>query len=236
MNRKTPQSTAGGKTLLELMVVIGLLSILSLLAFEAFWMFARMSKRGDVKAELQQKGREALKEIVEELQQSGFLENGDPANPLDNYPYIFTDGNAQVPYSSFAHTPAQHQAESGSSADGPTREIVFRLPKDKNNDGIIYDDKTGRIEWGNEDIAYVLVTGNDGVNRLERRVHSAGAQVGYRVIAEDVERVTFDSIYTDSAIQYNQIVVTLFLMRKTDDGFVTVALATSVDLRNSDRE
>jgi Tfp pilus assembly protein PilE len=236
MNRKTFESTTGGKTLLELMVVIGLLSILSLLAFEAFWMFARMSKRGDVKAELQQKGREALKKIVEELQQSGFVENGTAGNPLDDYPYIFTDGNALAPYSSFAHTPAQHQAESGSSADGPTREIVFRLPEDKNNDGMIYDDKTGRIEWGNEEFAYVLVTGKDGVNRLERRIHSSGAQVGRRVLAEDVERVIFDSIYTDSSVQYNQIVVTLFLRRKTEDGAVTVALATSVDLRNSDRE
>jgi hypothetical protein len=104
-----------------------------------------------------------------------------------DYPYLFEDGDAQVPFADHAHEPAAKEAEVGDDDFGPNREIVLCRPADADTDGVPDVDVDGDLVWSAYEVSYVLVT-EDGVNRLQRRI-DAGEP---RTVASHVERVTFD--------------------------------------------
>jgi hypothetical protein len=137
----------------------------------------------EVRAEAQQLGATTLSSILADLRVSGL------AAP---YPYLFEDGDADAPFDDHDHAPAQELAAAGDDDFGPNREIVFLRPADDDSDGVPDFEPDGALAWGADEISYVLTTGADGINVLERRING---QPG-RVVARFVERVTFDDINT----------------------------------------
>ncbi len=59
-------------------------------------------------------------------------------------------------------------------------------------------DSTNGVVWDHDEISFVLTTGPDGINRLERRVN--GDADSAKVLARDVERVEID---TDATSQWS---------------------------------
>lgn len=215
-----------GYTLLETLGVVTLLSFVTVALFSLFGSANSLFRAGDVKADIEEQGRIALMNIAEEMKETGYYTAQASGK---SYPYIFADGAPVAPFLAYAHTPALHQAESGTAAFGPTREIVFRMAQDLDGDGYKTSSATGKIEWGPDEIAYVLVTAADGVNQIERRVNNASP----KVVARFVERLCFDNMSTDASVPYGQIRVTLHLRKMTSNGRIVKAVySTLVKMRN----
>ena len=215
-----------GHTLLEMMCVVAILGGVIVALMTLFGTANSLFRSGDVKADIEERGRIALMSIADEIKQAGYFT--DPDNGR-SYPYIFDEGAPESPFYAYYHTPAQHDAEPDTAAYGPTREIVFRMADDLDGDGYLTASDTGAIEWGPDEIAYVLVTSPDGVNQIERRVNNGSPQV----VARNVERLCFDDIDTDPAVPYGQIRVTLHMRRTTSDGrVVKTSYSTLVKMRN----
>lgn len=215
-----------GTTLLEMTMVVLIIGCLTLGLCKLFAAANSLFRAGDVKADIEEHGRIAMMNIANDLRQTGYF-----TDPVTNksYPYIFTNGAAQAPFSLHAHTPAQHQAEPGSIAYGPTREIVFRITADLDGDGVRTSSATGQIEWGPDEISYVLVTAPDGVNQLERRSNGGSPAI----VARYVERICFDDSSTDSSVPYGQVRLILHMRKTTTDGRVVKAnYSTLVKMRN----
>jgi prepilin-type N-terminal cleavage/methylation domain-containing protein len=223
-----PAETGGerGTTLLEMMIVVAIIGCLAVGLFKLFASANSLFRAGDAKADIEEQGRVAAMSIANELRQSGYYT--DPVT-LKSYPYIFADGAAQSPFSAHSHTPAQHHAEAGTSAYGPSHEIVFRITADLDGDGVRTASATGDIEWNASEISYVLVTAADGVNQVERRVNGGSP----KIVARYVERMCFDDNATDSSVSYGQIRLTLYMRKTTTDGRVVKAsYSTIVKMRN----
>jgi prepilin-type N-terminal cleavage/methylation domain-containing protein len=215
-----------GFTLLEMMMVVIMISCLTLGLFKLFAAANTLFRSGDVKADIEEHGRMAMMSIANDLRQTGYFT--DPVSGK-SYPYIFTDGNAQSPFSSQWHAAAHHSAEAGSPAHGPTREIVFRMTADLDGNGVRTSAATGQIEWGPAEISYVLVTASDGVNELQRRVNGGSPTI----VARYVERVCFDDSATDSNVPYGQVRLTLHMRKTTTDGRVVKTIySTLIKMRN----
>jgi len=83
---------------------------------------------------------------------------------------------------------AVHTALPGESDFGPNHEIVFLQPLDADASGVPDIDVDGRLVWDSIEYSYVVVTGADGVNVLQRRSNGAAP----KTIAKNVERIAFD--------------------------------------------
>jgi len=222
----TQKRAEKGHSLLETMCVVGILALVTLALLTLFSTSNSLFRAGNVSADVEEQGRIALMNIADEIKEAGFFTDPDSG---ESYPYIFPEGQPESPFWEYYHTPAQHQAEPGTPAYGPTREIVFRMAEDLDGDGYKTASDTGEIEWGPDEIAYVLVTGPDGVNQVERRVNNGPGQI----IARYVERLCFDDINTDATVPYGQIKVTLHMRKTTSDGRVVKAsYSTLVRMRN----
>ncbi len=206
---------------------------------------ARLYAHGVTQADLQVQAIKAMGQMVKELRNAGFIviDESQP-NPYYNgnmYPYVVvTEGYASAAgeyWWKHDHYPAQHQAEPGDPAYGPTREVIFKTPwntdgswADYDMDGFPLDASTGAIEWSSEEISYVLVTDPTGTNVLQRRVNGATP----RVLARHVERVTFDTQYSDPTVNAHQIVISLYLTQTTKHGrTLSASIVSSVNMRNA---
>jgi len=174
-----------GFGLVELLIGVAILALfLGSLALSSSNML-RMGVASDVRSHVQETAATTLTTILDDLRVSGVTAP---------YPYLFVDGNAAAPFDAHAHAPAAEHAEAGDDDFGPNREIVFLHPADQDRDDVPDFDGAGDLVWGAREISYVLVTGTDGVNALERRTND-GAR---RVVARNVERVLFDDITTSN--------------------------------------
>lgn len=204
-----------GHSLLEMTCVVGLLSFVTLALFPLFSTANTLFDAGDAKADIEEQGRRALMSISAEIKEAGYVTDSVTGA---SYPYIFSDGAAAGRFAAYSHsTPSQ------------CREIVFRMVKDLDGDGFKTDSASGDIEWGADEISYLLVAGADGVNRLERRVNNGSP----RIVARFVERVRFDDSGTDSSIPYGQIRVTLEMKKVSPEGrAIRTTYSTLVRMRN----
>ncbi len=219
-----------GLTLIEMVATTGLLSFLIIALFCLFSAANHLFRAGNVSADIEEQARLAITQVTSDLKQSGFY--NDPASGKA-YPYIFAGAAADGLFIEYTHSPAQHEAEEGTPAYGPTKEVVFRLAEDVDGDGYKTDSTTGRIEWGPNEISYQLRTGPNGINRLEKRVNNASP----KVVARFVERIAFDDMYSDPTIPYGQIRVVIHMRKKTTDGrIIKAGHATMVKMRNFERE
>lgn len=204
-----------GHSLLEMTCAVGLLSFITLSLFPLFSTAGTLFRAGDAKADIEEQGRRALMSVSAEIKEAGYLTD---AVTGASYPYIFSEGAASGCFAAYSHTTATQ-----------SREIVFRMAQDLDGDGYKTDSLTGDIEWGADEVSYLLIPEADGGSRLERRVNNGSPQV----VARFVERVCFDDCTTDSSIPYGQIRVTLHMKKTAPDGrAIRATYSTLVKMRN----
>ncbi len=178
---------------------------------------------------MQMDGRRALERMASELRMAGRIDN--PVEGEPGYPYVFTNGVALDTFAANSHPAPTRHLDPANPASGDVSSIVFRLPADEDGDGLLTEAATGDIEWGSDDICYALVTDTTGTNVLERRVNGVPTDI----IARYVERVTFATIDTDAAVDFNEIVITLYMARQTPSGqWLQANLTTCVTMRNTE--
>ena len=181
-----------GFTVIEVAIATLVLVVVSGALITAMDGLRGAAMTGDLSSRLSEAGEKALLHIVEDLRRSGRV------NPGTAFPYTFEGGDS--PFNDVHdHLPADEHAEAGEPDFGPDREIVLLLPRDEDTlgppavvgvpDNIPDLDVNGELIWGLEEFSYVLETGPDGINRLERRIDGVGPG---QVMASYVERVRFD--------------------------------------------
>jgi hypothetical protein len=180
----------------------------------------------DADTRLQDMGMRAIERMLDELRRAGFVQVDGLA-----YPHLFEDGAPGPGFEPHAHPPAIEHASPGQADHGPNREIVFLLPADDDGDGVPDIDLDGRLLWSEGEVSFVLLTGADGVNSLQRRV-DVGAAVE---LARDVERILVDDAESSGfAIPLNVIRIQLWFRTVGDEGRVhRHFVETTTRLRNS---
>jgi hypothetical protein len=219
------RTSRSGFTVLELVIGATILLLLVGSLMQSVASMSRGATYASIDSELQAMSERAVRSILRTLKPSGATTIG-----VDQYPYLFDDGNAQGDFAGSAHAPAAKHGVAGDADFGPNREIVFLQPADADADGRPDIDGAGRMVWAGNQFAYVLVTRADGVNVLQRWIDGAAP----RDIANHVERVTFD----DNASSANQVPIRALRVRlwfrRTDEKGAVHRLFTEamVKLRN----
>lgn len=215
-----------GYTILEMAISMVILGIVLAGVFSVLAASRSIFQTGITLSSLQDQARKALDQITREVRQSGTVIN-DPYSP---YPYLFVDGNAEGYYEHHWHPPAVSHSSPGDPDYGPNREIVFRMAKDVDGDGLLTSATTGAIEWGPDQISYVVLTTDDGVNELQRRING----VLPVTVVRYVERIVVDDYRTDPELTKNQISIVIHMRRTTRTGrLLRTCLSTTVNMRNS---
>ncbi|HUR29337.1 MAG TPA: hypothetical protein VM509_14205 [Planctomycetota bacterium] len=202
----------GGFSALELTIAVMLLALLAGSLSLALQRMRGMTGSSSARATLQDSAERALKKISTDLSRSGQL-----TLLGDKFPYLFDEGAATGAFAAHAHAPATHHAAAGDPDFGPNREVVFVAPRESDPEGTYGDDvpdidASGRLIWDAAQFSYVVVTGADGANRLERRTNAASPVT----IASNVERVVFDDNASSGfVIPVDSVRVRLFF-RKVD--------------------
>ena len=201
---------AAGFTVLEL-AIVGAILVLVVASFgQAAASMQRAKDVVEVRTRLQEEATRALTRILDDLRRSGFV----AVNGV-TYPAFLVDGVAPAAFAVHGHPPAAEHAQPGDPDFGPNREIVFALPADADADGRPDVDANGQLAWDARDFSYVLTTGPDGVNRLERRIDAADP----RPVADHVERIAFDdSASTGFQLPFDSVRVRLWLRMRGEDG------------------
>lgn len=178
-----------GFTLTEVLIAAVLLILMAGVIAGSMRSLTSLTVQGGTQTQLQQLGEQAMLRILEDLKSSGFVEDGGLV-----YPYFFDDGNALAPFDVHAHPAAVHEADPGDPDHGANREIVFLKPEDADLDRVPDVDVDGMLQWSVHEVSYVVVTRENGVNYLERRVDGQSPEI----IAHHVERVTFEDSHAVS--------------------------------------
>ncbi len=209
--QRAARSARAGFTVIELTFAAAILIVLGSALVAAMEAMRDTTITGSVQSKLQESGEKALMQIISDLRRSGQV-----TVALVDYPYTFVDGNATGAFAGHWHQPAQQNALPGEASFGPSREIVFLLPQDADLDGVPDLDADAALIWGVTEFSYVLVTGADGVNRLERRTNGANG----RSVCSQVERVVFDDITTDVTLPVDSVRIRVFLRQRDSRGVV----------------
>jgi len=237
--KRTRRSKAAGYTVIELMVsmVLFLACLLGVLNALSDSMY-HYSVQGTY-AVMQMDARKALEAVSKDLEMAGRIRSAD--NKIE-YPYTFVDGGPTASCVDLsgagtntftvpaAHAPAVQHLTAGAPAFGPNREIGFKIPWDVDGDGFPTNKTTGDIEWSPSDVSYVVVTAANGVNQLQRWYGNKCTDV----IGDYFERITFDTVRTDATIDWNGVVVTVYMAKPTTRGvWLQTQLSTIVKMRNT---
>lgn len=241
--RDTTHGRQRGFTLLELTISATILFVLAAMMVEAVDQIGALGRSGSTAGRLQMGAADALTRISADLRSSGFV----TANGKD-YPYLFEDGVADPAFAIHAHAPATENAQAGEPDEGVNREMVCAQPAfvsvAQGDDGAnyppgavpggvsvvkIYDvpdiDANGSAIWSVDELSYVLVTGADGVNELQRRVNGASPAV----LARGVERILIDTSTTDPVgVPVRAVRVRLWLRLPDSEGTVHRHFAEAV--------
>lgn len=215
------RSARRGFTLVEMAIAATILLLLSGALVSSLDSLRDATLTSSVDSKLQEAGERAMRTIIDDLRRSGQVGIG----PV-NYPGFFVDGNAAGDFAAHAHPPIIQNAVAGEPGFGFSREIVFLLPRDADTwgppavagvpDGIPDLDLNANLVWDPTEFSFVLITGVDGTNRLERRSDAAAPSV----VASFVERVLFDDITTDPTMRPFAVRIRLFLRQADSQGVV----------------
>jgi len=201
-----------GFSVLEMLIAVTILSLLAGALSLSIKHMRGLTVSSSAQATLQDAAERALKRISADLSRSGEITQGGKV-----YPYLFDEGAATGAFAVHAHAPATHAAVAGDPDFGVTREIVFALPQELDGPGSFGNDvpdidANANLIWDAAEFSYVLITGVDGINYLQRRVDGAAPVT----IASNVERVVFDDNPNSGfTLPVNTIRVRLYF-RKTD--------------------
>ncbi|HTF89003.1 MAG TPA: prepilin-type N-terminal cleavage/methylation domain-containing protein [Planctomycetota bacterium] len=212
MKQHSRTTRRSGFSALEMMVAVTLLSILAGSLTMAIKHMRNLTSSSSVQSTLQLSAERAMKRIAADLSRSGTI-----AMPGGNVPFRFDDGNPITFFQNHAHAPAQHHAVAGDSDFGPSTELVFAQPQENDLPGSYGNDvpdidANADLIWDAVEFSYVLITGPDGINYLQRRTDAANPVT----IASNVERVVFDDqISSGNVLPVESLRVRLFF-RKLD--------------------
>lgn len=173
-----------GFTLVEVVITLAITAVVVGAIAQSVAGMKGLNASADAQTELAESGNRALRRVLADLKRTGFA-------TVDGlvYPYVFDNGGPGVDFAIHAHATAD------SLADWPvpaSREIVFRIPDDADQNGIPDLDVDGSLNWDPQEYSYVLITGPDGINRLQRRVDGGGE----RTVARYVDRIVIDDAIT----------------------------------------
>ena len=211
-----------GFTIVEMAVSLTVLGLFAGMLVHSLQRMQGLANASSARAQLQDSSEKALKQIGVDLKRSGFVAPFGAA-----YPQFFLNGAGPAPH---AHPPAQKLAQPGDPDFGPNREIIFLQPADADGDGIPDLDAEGNLIWDAREFSYVVITGPDGVNYLERRID--GAQP--RMLARNVERIEFeDNNLPPASIPIGCVRVRIFYRKVDQNGTMHMHSAESlIRLRN----
>ncbi|MEM7311306.1 MAG: prepilin-type N-terminal cleavage/methylation domain-containing protein [Planctomycetota bacterium] len=199
-----------GFSLLEMVISSAILTILGLTVTLAMRNMTNLAHTSSARARVQRNGGEALTMVLADLRRSGFVE-------VDgrDYPHLFEDGDAELPFELHAHDVAESVAEDSDYDFGVNREIVLVAPLDGNGDGQPDVDGAGQLVWDTQEISYVLRTNGDGRNVVERRLDGVNPEI----VAWDVERLVFDNAESSGwVVPLSAIRVQIFFRTQDDRG------------------
>ncbi len=237
-----------GFTLVELVIVVTVLGVLARMLVTTSDSMSRITATGTIEAVLQTEAERALRQIVEDLRRSGFVEvNG------KDLPYVFDDGTPDDPaFLSQAYAVAPLTAAPEDNDFGPRRSIVLALPSDLDRDGrpeLDADfDGIPELDGDGDRVHTDDPADTDGLwDELANTIQDNGlvwsnAEVSYvvvvladgsrvlqrrvdndaataRVLARHVERVQFDTPESSGwQIPLGSVRVRLFFRKTDDDG------------------
>lgn len=207
---KNRGSRRAGFTLLETSISVTLVLLMSGTLVMSMQNMQSLAVGNNNRSSLDMMADEALEEMVEDLRQSGDVNVGG----LD-YPYVFLGGAADgIDFPNHVHAPAADASVPGDNDFGLDSEIVFVRPADIDGDQRPDIGVGGVLIWDVTEFSYVVVTRNDGVNTLERRID--GGQPS--VVGRYVERLVVDTA-TSSGFQIplGSVRVRIFF-RQFDEG------------------
>ena len=223
---RTPSShhRRAGFTLVEVLIASVLFCLLVATFGRSLAGLAAERAALQTSAGLQDMGARATGMVYADLRQSGFV----AANGV-NYPYLFEDGNAEVPFAAHFHVPAAKQAEAADADFGPNREVVFCRPADLDGNDVPDVDGAGELAWSADEVSYVVVT-EAGVNYLQRRLNGGEA----RTVASHVERIAFDDATSSGfEVPLGALRVRIWFRRNDDTGLQhRYFIETTMKLRN----
>lgn len=224
--RSNHTNRRGGFTLLEATFATTLLMLVFTGLAAAIRSMQNLAHTAKERGAIQTDGQDALVEILRDLRRSGIVMSGGI-----RYPVVFDGGDAGPAHPDHTHQPAVKSGDPGDEDAGADRSILFLLPLDADGDRRPDVDANGDLIWDWTVFSYVLVTGADGINRLERR--SDGAPP--RVVARFVERIVFDDAGSSGfEIPLGSVRVRLFFRKVDGSGQVQRFTAeATVTLRNS---
>ena len=232
MKRLATKRPRAGFTILELTISSTLLVMMVASLALSLSRLSSLQKSIETEIRLQDMASSALATILDDLRRSAFVD----ANGV-TYPHLFEDGNAALEFNQHDHQPAIQAAQPGDPDFGPIREIVFVLPDDADGDGVPDLDPSGEVIWTAQEFSYVLNTGADGINRLERRTDALEPAT----VAQFVERVEFDSgpnagnsIPTELTMPFNTVRVRIWFRAVDGNGHLhTYFVQASTRFRNT---
>ena len=173
----SPRRAVAGMTLVEAILSLAIFSSLLLsLGLVLRWREANTLQMEEARLALDL--HEALAAMTSELSFSGFTPDG-------VYPYLFEDGVPGDDFATHAHPAPEPPQSIGVS---PSREVVFVLPEDADEDGVPDLGADGALAWAPAERSLLLLPDENGMNRVELR--SDGGHT--RVLARDVESLVVD--------------------------------------------
>jgi len=221
------RSTQSGFNLIEALVTSFLFVTLLVAVYGALNDSMSFTGVQNTYVDIQMDARRALERMSDELRMSGWVNCPAPGNP--RMPYIFANGVAAGYYAAESHAPAAQHVGPGNGAFGDITEIVFKVPRDNDGNGLLTAATTGKIEWSNFDVSYVIVTDASGINTLQRRENGVVTDI----LARYVERMTVTTIDTDPGAAINEIVLTLYMVRPTYKGqLLQTSISSCITMRN----
>lgn len=238
-NRRIARAHARrGFTLVEIAIGATILFVLAAALVQSLSSVKSLAIQGDIESRLQREGDEAMAKIRRQLHLSGFTTIG-----AKSYPHVFPEGVGGAGFGAHDHAPASSSSvecapDNAPSSLGPNREIVLVEPVFmsvlQTADGTNYPTGTtglgsavvrtydvpeidvgGNATWGAPEISFVVVTGADGRNVLERRVDGADP----RVVCRFVARATFETTADDPVqVPLDSVRVRLWLQDRDEKG------------------
>lgn len=240
-----PPRRTRGTTMIEMMIVLVTMtavlggSMLLLESARKAWRFA------DTEGRLQENGRRILQNLLGELRHSGLTSLAGT-----NYPAIYERprGPDTTPRGNLIATMnyadeslvSEVYASQGVGSDRILRnearvsnELVYQRPLDVDGNGTPLD-ANGDLEWGNELFSYRVVEDPNGIPWLYRYTTVNGAQTDSRIVGPSVRAVTFDVVFNDRSLRFDELAVVIYLEELDDSGqLITTAVEGVVGLRNT---
>jgi prepilin-type N-terminal cleavage/methylation domain-containing protein len=247
-DRQIQQRGEGGFSLIEVAIAVAISAVVA----SALYTVINSAVSGDralrVRVDLQLDAVRVLRNVTEVLKNTGPIDaNSDGVFDPGDFPYIWTDGVSNAgPHGGFylyldsANAGIVQKATSAHEGLGAPQEIAFLLPRDVDGDTRPTRVSDGRIEWGTDSYAIVLVPAADGNELQLRRYNASWAVVSTRLLGRHVERITFETAATEpkpvvapqQPLGANQFRVTAWFRRVVDKKVYTVRQTSTVNMRS----